>query len=62
MKIYHYLKIIYKNFDIIKESLNNNPEFGGEIIQAKENINYKHCKYCAYNQILYYLIEKELFN
>ena len=58
-KIYHYLKIIYINIDVIKDSLKNN---SGEIIQAKENINYKHCKYCAYNQVLYYLIEKELFN
>ena len=55
LKIYHYLKIIYFNINDIKNSLN----FNQDIIKNMEKINYKHCKYCAYNQILYFLINYE---
>ena len=61
-KIYHYLKIIYFNFDNIKEYLKNNFSFIDNINQKPENINIKHCKYCAYNQVLYYLIYQEIIN
>ena len=61
-KIYHYLKIIYFNFDNIKEYLKNNFSFIDNINQKPENINIKHCKYCAYNQVLYYLINQEIIN
>ena len=58
IKIYHYLKIIYINFNEIKN--NFFPEFIENINQNKEKINYQHCKYCAYNQILFYLINQEI--
>ena len=62
VKIYHYLKIIYTNFSVIKESFLKSPKFSQHIFESKEKIDYNHCKYCAYNQILYYLIEKDLYN
>jgi len=60
VKIYKYLKIIYFNFDNFKEILKNNLEFNQTICEYMEKIDYKHCKYCEYNQILYYLINQEI--
>ena len=59
VKIYHYLKIIYFNLTIIKNKLINNEKFLESINMRMEKINTNHCKYCAYNQILYYLIYEE---
>ena len=59
IKIYHYLKIICLNFNEIKNSFSKNIDFVG-INQRAEKIDYKHCKYCAYNQTLFYLIGQEI--
>ena len=61
-KIYHYLKIIYFNFDNLKESFKSNLDYFEEIKPKIESINIKHCKYCAYNQVLYYLISQEILS
>ena len=61
-KIYHYLKIIYFNFDKIKNNLMSNAYFKILIKKSIEKINYKHCKYCVYNQILFYLLYQEIIN
>ena len=60
MKLYHYLKIIYLNADKIKKKLENNDKFFVYIAMKIEKINYNHCKYCAYNQILCFLINAEI--
>ena len=60
IKIYHYLKIIYFNFNNIKESFKENEKFIRNINESMGEINYNHCKYCAYNQILFYLIIQEI--
>ena len=62
IKIYHYLKIIYCNFGNIRNSLINDEKFCQDIKMLPEKINYKHCKYCAYNQFMFYLINQELLN
>jgi len=62
IKIYHYLKIIYFNFDKIKTSFIYNGNFTTLINPSLEKINYKHCKYCTYNQILFYLLYQEIIN
>ena len=59
IKIYHYLKIIYLNLTKIKCKLLNNVKFLENIKMKMENINTNHCKYCAFNQILYHLIYEE---
>ena len=61
-KIYHYLKIIYFNFDKIKSSFSNNADFILYINPAIEKINSDDCKYCSYNKILLYLIYQEIIN
>ena len=60
MKLYYYLKIIYLNADKLKKKLKNNTEFFEYITMKIEKINYNHCKYCAYNQILCFLINAEI--
>lgn len=60
MKLYHYLKIIYLNLDKTKKKLKNNNKFFEYINMKTEKINYNHCKYCAYNQILCFLINAEI--
>ena len=60
IKIYHYLKIICLNFNEIKNSFTTNIEFVGKINQCAEKIDYKHCKYCEYNQTLFYLLGQEI--
>ena len=60
MKLYHYLKIIYLNADKLKKKLCNNDKFFEYITMKIEKINYNHCKYCAYNQILCFLINAEI--
>ena len=62
IKIYHYLKIIYSNFGNIRESLINNEKFLQNINILLDKIDYRHCKYCSYNQILFYLINQDLLN
>jgi len=62
IKLYHYLKIIYFNFDKIKTSFIINGDFTTLINPSIEYINNKHCKYCAYNQILFYLLYQEIIN
>ena len=73
-KIYHYLKIIYMNLDkfsILKEKQKENENDKEKdknyyllknIKNNMENIDYNHCKYCSYNQILFYLIYEEINN
>ena len=60
IKIYHYLKIIYLNLNQIKVKLLKNEKFLENINIRMERINSNHCKYCAYNQILWYLIYEEI--
>ena len=60
IKIYHYLKIIYLNLNKIKRKLLKNEQFLGNINIRMEKINSNHCKYCSYNQILWYLIYEEI--
>ena len=62
IKIYHYLKIIYCNFGNIRNSLISDEKFCQDIKMLPEKINYKHCKYCAYNQFMFYLINQDLLN
>ena len=62
IKIYHYLKIIYLNFDKVKKIFENNDDFKVNIIENMEKIDYMHCKYCNYNQILLYLLNQEIIN
>ena len=61
IKIYHYLKIIYLNLNKIKNKLLNNEKFLENTNMRMEKINSNHCKYCAYNQILWYLIFEEIY-
>ena len=58
--IYHYLKIIYINLNKLKYKLSKNEKFLENINMRMEKINYNHCKYCTYNQILWYLIYEEI--
>ena len=60
IKIYHYLKIIYLNLNQLKMKLLKNEKFLENINIRMEKINSNHCKYCAYNQILWYLIYEEI--
>ena len=60
IKIYHYLKIIYLNLSEIKKKLLKNEKFLENINIPMEKINPNHCKYCAYNQLLWYLIYEEI--
>ena len=62
IKIYHYLKIIYLNFDIVKKVFEKNDDFKANIIENMEKIDYMHCKYCNYNQTLLYLLNQEIIN
>ena len=59
-KIYHYLKIIYLNLGKIKKKLLTNEKFLENINLLMEKINHNHCKYCAYNQLLWYLLYEEI--
>ena len=52
------MKIIYINFNEVKKNFIE--DFVGNINQCIEKINYKHCKYCTYNQTLFYLINQEI--
>ena len=61
IKLYHYLKIIYLNSNKIRNKLKNNEKFLEYINMEIEKINSNHCKYCAYNQILFYLINVEIY-
>ena len=60
IKIYHYLKIIYLNSSKIIKKLIKNDKFLEYINMKTQKINYNHCKYCAYNQILCFLINEEI--
>ena len=60
IKIYHYLKIIYLDLNKIKNKLKKSGKFLENINMRMEKINYNHCKYCNYNQILCYLLYEEI--
>ena len=62
IKIYHYLRIIYFNFNIFVDILKDNKQldFLTAIKENLEKIEPNHCKYCSYNQILFYLINEEI--
>ena len=62
IKIYHYLKILYLNFDIVKKVFEKNDDFKANIIENMEKIDYMHCKYCNYNLTLLYLLNQEIIN
>ena len=55
-KIYHYLKIIYYNFDSLKSYYNENENFIKYIICNYNKINDNNCKYCRNIQILCFLL------
>ena len=60
VKLYHYLKIIYLNVNKIKNKLLNNETFLSNINMKMEKTNSSHCKYCEYNQMLWYLVYEEI--
>ena len=62
IKIFHYLKILYFNFDKIKSRIIKNIDFITYINPSIEQINSDHCKYCSYNKILLFLIYQEIIN
>jgi len=55
-KIYHYLKIIYYNFDSLKSYYNENENFIKYIFCNYNKINDNNCKYCRNIQILCFLL------
>ena len=55
-KIYHYLKIIYYNFDSLKSFYNENENFINYIFSNNNKINDNNCKYCRNIQILCFLL------
>ena len=64
IKLYHYLKLIYYNLDIIKKNLVFNDGKENLLMLTEENFQsfkYEHCKYCSYIIILCYLIKEELW-
>ena len=61
VKLYHYMKIIYINFDSLKELLQNEHKFLSFITNySKKEINYFHCKYCFNTIFLIYQIKRGL--
>ena len=61
IKIYHYLKIIYKNIKILKNILPEDILILYEFIEKKfESIPHTHCKYCSYSILLCYLLKIEI--
>ena len=55
-KIYHYLEIIYYNFDSLKSYYNENENFIKYIFCNYNKINDNNCKYCRNIQILCFLL------
>ena len=62
IKIYHYLKIIYKNLSIFIKQLDTNEKnkFLRFLEDNFQKLKNEHCKYCTYSIILCYLIKDEL--
>ena len=61
VKLYHYMKIIYINFDSLKEHLQNEHKFISFLQNyLNKEINYFHCKYCFNTIFLIYQIKEGL--
>ena len=63
IKLYHYLKCIYINFDSLKSALQNEPKFITFLKKyQKKELNYFHCKYCFNSLFLVYQIREGLIS
>jgi hypothetical protein len=61
VKLYHYMKIIYINFESLKELLQNDHKFLSFVQNyLKKEINSFHCKYCFNTIFLIYQIKEGL--
>ena len=61
IKLYHYLKCIYINFDALKNILLNEPKLITFLKKyPKKELYYFHCKYCFNSLFLIYQIKQEL--
>ena len=61
IKLYHYLEFIYLNINNYKTKLQKNLDFQEYLKAELKKIKSDHCKYCAYTQIICYLLKNEIF-